>query len=117
LKASQDGQHAQQKALIAHLKRDLPDSRDAQVTIAAQAEAAKARLTKAKKGTLTGGVRKLDLVGLLKMGLSQSEIRHCQRVYKIHQMGADKELMDEIMKRRRASEIAAARAIINRKSP
>ena len=74
-------------------------------------------LTKAKRGTLTGGLHKLDLVGMLKLGLSQSEIRHCQRIYKIHQMGADQELMDEIMKRRRATEVAAARAIINRKSP
>jgi hypothetical protein len=116
LKASQDGQHAQQKALIAQLKRDLPDSRDAQVAITAQAKAARARLTKAKKGTLTGGLRKFDLAGLLKLGFSQSEIRRCQRVSKIHQMGADQELMDEIMKRHRSSELAAVRAVINRKT-
>jgi hypothetical protein len=113
LKADQDARHTQQKAQIAKLKRTLPESRQVKALMDGQAKAAKTRLSKAKKGTLVGGLMKPDIIKML--GWKPSEIRHCVRVYEIHKMGADKELLDEIMKRHQSSERAAARAIIKRK--
>jgi hypothetical protein len=113
---ARSAQIADGKALIASMTRDVAAAEAAAAETATKAQAARERLAKAERGEDAGPVpppmTREETVRMLDWG--PGDILHACRLLEIEQRGGTSELVKEIMKRRRQTEKAAARAVRRR---
>jgi hypothetical protein len=117
------GMHAENvenlKALAATIEKQIADGQTAMAKTAAARDAAKEKRARLDSGEdvldgLGKRVTQEDLINAF--GLSPSDVRHMQRLAELREDGEWEEFMDEVMKRKRAAEKAASRAVLRRKN-
>jgi hypothetical protein len=106
------------KTLAATIEKQIADGQTAMAKTAEARDAAKEKRARLDSGEdVHGGLGKRvteeDLIKAL--GLSPTDVRHLQRLAELRENSEWEEFMDEVMKRNRAAEKAALRAVLRRK--